>query len=254
MEWITVILISFSASLLTFFSGFGLGTILTPVFIILFKDIPLAIGATAIVHITNTIFKFGLMRNAINWRVGWSFALTAFLGSISGAFLLQQISNAVLFSTPFLHIEIKWLNLILGMTLLFFTLLELFDSQLLKKNPPGPVTGGIITGIMAGLTGHQGALRSAFLQKYGFAKETFIATGIFIALITDAGRIPVYLSRIERSTISEHSLIITLAMLAAIAGALLGKRLLKKITLSWLNQMVSYTILIFSVCLILGWL
>ena len=45
------------ASLLTFISGFGLGTVLLPVFS-LFFDIEVAIAATAIVHLFNNIFKF----------------------------------------------------------------------------------------------------------------------------------------------------------------------------------------------------
>lgn len=45
---------------LTLFSGFGLGTILMPVFA-LFFPLPLAISATAVVHFANNIFKFGLM-------------------------------------------------------------------------------------------------------------------------------------------------------------------------------------------------
>lgn len=254
MELALVIGISFIASILTFFSGFGLGTLMTPVFFILFRDLPLAIGATAIVHITNNIFKFGLMRKSINWTVGWKFALTAFLGSIGGAFILGSISNVELYAIDNFNIEIKALNLILGITLIFFTILELVESKILKEHPPGPVVGGAITGIMAGLTGHQGALRSAFLLKYGFTKDTFIATGIFIALVTDAGRIPVYLSKLSSTDLSDYVLEISLAIVAAVLGAIIGKQLLKKITLGWLNKTVSVMIIIFSITLIFGWI
>ena len=254
MDLTIVILISFVASILTFFSGFGLGTLMTPVFFMLFRDLPLAIGATAIVHIANNIFKFGLMRKAIDWTVGWKFALTAFLGSIGGAFILGSISNVELYAIENYYIQINALNLILGVTLIFFTILEVVESKFLKENPPGPVVGGTITGLMAGLTGHQGALRSAFLLKYGFSKDTFIATGIFIALVTDAGRIPVYLSRLSSTDLSEYVLEISLAIVAAVLGAIIGKRLLKKMTLTWLNKMVSIMIIAFSVALIFGWI
>lgn len=254
MDITIIIFISFVASILTFFSGFGLGTLMTPVFFMLFRDLPLAIGATAIVHIANNLFKFGLMRKSINWHVGWKFAFTALLGSIGGAFILGSISNVSLWEIEQVNIEIKALNLILGLTLIVFTMLELIESQWLKRNPPGPAVGGAITGLMAGLTGHQGALRSAFLMKYGFSKDTFIATGIFIALVTDAGRIPVYLSRLAAVELGNYYVEITLAIIAAILGALIGKYLLKKMTLVWLNRAVSIMIIVFSVALIAGWI
>lgn len=250
MTLVFILITAFLASILTFFSGFGLGTLLTPVFFILFNDLPLAIGATALVHITNNLFKFGLMRKSINWKIGWKFALTALVGSVIGALLLGEISTITLFEWKYIHINS--LNLIIGLSLLFFTLIELIDSAVLKKNPPGPVFGGVITGIIAGLTGHQGALRSAFLLKYGFSKEVFISTGIFIALLTDVGRIPIYLSRLSQTSLYNHLLEVSLAILAAIIGALIGKELLKKVTLNWLNKTVSWLIILFSCSLILG--
>src|SRR3989338_8441733 len=66
-----LVLIGVSALLvsgMTLFSGFGLGTVLMPVFA-LFFPLPLAIAATAVVHFANNIFKFGLMAKQADWRV-----------------------------------------------------------------------------------------------------------------------------------------------------------------------------------------
>src|SRR5690554_7683236 len=51
---------AFVVALLTFFSGFGLGTILTPVFMIFFP-VDLAIALTGVVHFFNNIFKLILV-------------------------------------------------------------------------------------------------------------------------------------------------------------------------------------------------
>ena len=48
------------ASGLTLFSGFGLGTLLMPV-IALFFPLELAIAMTAMVHLSNHLFKIGLL-------------------------------------------------------------------------------------------------------------------------------------------------------------------------------------------------
>jgi hypothetical protein len=59
---------AFVASGLTLFSGFGLGTVLLPVFS-LFLPVPLAVAATAVVHFANNLFKLGLVGTAADWRV-----------------------------------------------------------------------------------------------------------------------------------------------------------------------------------------
>ena len=62
MEIIILSIAAFLVALLTFFSGFGLGTILTPVFM-LFFPVDLAIALTGVVHFFNNIFKLILVHN-----------------------------------------------------------------------------------------------------------------------------------------------------------------------------------------------
>lgn len=56
MEYIIVCIVALLGSGLTLFSGFGLGTILVPVFA-LFFPIDLAIALTAIVHFLNNLLS-----------------------------------------------------------------------------------------------------------------------------------------------------------------------------------------------------
>jgi uncharacterized membrane protein YfcA len=59
-----------AASLLTLISGFGLGTLLLPVFA-LFFPLELAVGMTAVVHLLNNLFKFGLLWRAVDRQVAY---------------------------------------------------------------------------------------------------------------------------------------------------------------------------------------
>ena len=77
MYWI-VIITAFVASSLSLISGFGLGTILLPAFAIFFP-LETAVAMTAVVHMTNNIFKFILVRNKIDKNVLFRFAPTAIL-------------------------------------------------------------------------------------------------------------------------------------------------------------------------------
>jgi uncharacterized protein len=55
MEILIISIAAFIVAILTFFSGFGLGTILTPVFM-LFFPVELAIALTGVVHFFNNVF------------------------------------------------------------------------------------------------------------------------------------------------------------------------------------------------------
>lgn len=60
MDYLVLGVAAFGASLLTFFSGFGLGTIMAPLFA-LFFPIDVAIAMTGVVHFTNNIIKIVLI-------------------------------------------------------------------------------------------------------------------------------------------------------------------------------------------------
>ena len=61
--------------------------------------------------------------------------------------------------------------------------------------------GGVISGFFGGLSGHQGLFRSAFLVKSGLSKNSFIATGVGIAVLVDITRLSVYGSTIFTTSI-----------------------------------------------------
>ena len=68
MELVLIGAAALLASTLTLFSGFGLGTMMTPVFA-LFFPLPLAIAATAVVHLASNLFKVGLLARNADARV-----------------------------------------------------------------------------------------------------------------------------------------------------------------------------------------
>ena len=88
---------AFFASLLTFFSGFGLGTLLTVAFIQFFP-IKQAIIFTSVVHFLNNIFKFLLVRKQLDWKIILSFGLLAIPGAFLGATLLNYLPDSQIFS------------------------------------------------------------------------------------------------------------------------------------------------------------
>ena len=98
-----------------------------------------------------------------------------------------------------------------------------------KKSLP---IGGFLSGFFGGLSGNQGALRSSFLIKHGLDKETFIATTVVISTMVDFTRLGVYSSNILQINLEDYLTLGVSSILAAILGAFIGNKLLKKITFS----------------------
>ena len=255
MEYILIPIVALLASALTFFSGFGLGTLLLPAFA-LFFPIDVAIALTAIVHFLNNAFKLVLVKRNINWKITLQFGLPALLFSFLGAFLLDKITNANILTEYSLNhkvFQITLMKIIVAFLLIFFALFELIPKlknlQFPEKYLP---IGGILSGFFGGLSGHQGALRSAFLTKVGLSKEAFIATGVIIACMIDVSRMSVYFTNISKVKDSLNFNLIFVATLAAFIGVYFGNKLVKKITINTIQKIVAFMIILFAVGLGLG--
>jgi uncharacterized protein len=252
MEIIVICLAAFLTSILTFFSGFGLGTILMPVFAIFFP-INIAIALTGVVHFSNNLFKISLVGKNADKDVLLRFGIPAIIASFAGAWLLLRITEM----PPLFHyrllekdIEIMPVKLVIAILLVIFSVLEIAPSvQRIQFNRNKLALGGILSGFFGGLTGMQGAIRSAFLIKSGLSKEAYIATGVFIACLVDFTRLSVYTSRFKDAGLHEHLPLIISATLAAIAGAFIGSKLLKKITLRFIQVLVAIMLILISIAL-----
>jgi uncharacterized membrane protein YfcA len=92
MDYAVIILAASLTAVLTFFSGFGLGTLLMPVFA-LFFPLPPAIAATALVHLANNLLKAGLVARHADRRVLLRFALPAIPAAFLGVALLERLGD-----------------------------------------------------------------------------------------------------------------------------------------------------------------
>lgn len=255
MEIATVCLVALLASGLTFFSGFGLGTLLLPAFA-LFMPLEQAVAATAVVHLLNGLFKLGLLRRHIDRGVLLRFGVPAVLAALLGAWLLSRLGTL-----PALHdytafgraFAITPIKLVIGLLLLLFALIELVPKlRDLEFDARWQPLGGALSGFFGGLAGMQGALRSAFLARSGLGKQAFVATGAAIACVIDVARLAVYAGTLVRVFASLDHRLLACAVLAAFAGAWCGNRLLKKTTLRGIQRIVAALLFVFAIGLIVG--
>lgn len=244
--------VAFLAAILTFFSGFGLGTILTPVFMIFFP-VELAIALTGVVHFFNNIFKLFLVGRNADKDVLLRFGIPAVIAAVIGSWLLLSISDQQpLFAYDSFgkHFEVYPVKFIISILLIIFASMDLipYFNKLQFGKDKLPV-GGALSGFFGGLSGNQGALRSAFLIKAGLSKEAFIGTAVVVSTFVDFTRLSVYATKFTKSGLTDNLTLVICATLAAVAGAFLGNKLLKKVTLRFLQITVAIMLILISLAL-----
>jgi len=252
MDFIIIAIVAFIAAILTFFSGFGLGTILTPVFM-LFFPVELAIALTGVVHFFNNIFKIILVGKNADKSVLFRFGIPAVLFASIGAWILLNIPDASpIYSYTLMGrtMEVYPVKLIIAVILIFFAIVDLIPYfQKIQFGKDKLPIGGALSGFFGGLSGNQGALRSAFLIKAGLSKEAFIGTAVVVSTFVDFTRLSVYASRFASSGLIDNITIVLCATLSAITGAYIGNKLLKKVTLHFLQITVAIMLILISIAL-----
>jgi len=248
IDLIFIAVVALLASALTLISGFGLGTLMLPVFAVFFS-IEVAVTITAVVHLLNNVFKFSLLYKSIDKQVLMRFGIPGIAGAFAGAFALRglgEVQDIMIAGQAYYPIKLS-----IGLLMIFFALTEIFPAMLrLQLGKKYLVGGGLLSGFFGGLSGHQGALRSIFLIKLNLSKEAFIATGVAVALLVDLTRIPVYF-HYQKATIDNQSAIAAgVATVAAFAGAWFGKKVIPKITIRFVQLTVGIAMILLALGLI----
>jgi len=252
MEIVIITVLAFPVAMLTFFSGFGLGTIMTPVFMVFFPP-ELAIALTGVVHFFNNLFKLVLVGRHADWNVLWRFGVPAILAALLGSWVLVHLTDL----PPLFHYSafghdftVMPLKLIIAILLIVFALIDLIPHfghlQFSRNKLP---IGGAMSGFFGGLSGNQGALRSAFLIKAGLSKEAFVGTAVVVSSFVDFTRLSVYATRMEHSGLIDNVPLVLCATLSGIAGAYVGNRLLKKVTIQLMRTLTAVMLLLLSLAL-----
>jgi uncharacterized membrane protein YfcA len=239
---------------LTFFSGFGLGTLLMPAFAVFFP-VQVAIAATAVVHLANNLFKLGLVGKWAHWPTVVLYGVPAVIGSVAGAAVLARTAHlAPLVTYSFgggVH-SVTVVKLLVAAVIGFFAVLELSPGFDRLSFPPGLVpVGGAISGFFGGLSGHQGALRSAFLVRAGLSKEAFIGTRTVGAVLVDVPRIVVYawvMGSGDWRLLRAHGGVglVAAASGAAFVGSYAGAKLVKSVTMRLVRRVVGVGLLLMA--------
>ena len=264
MENIVIPLAALIASMLSFYSGFGLGTLLMPVLAVFFP-LPAAIAATAVVHGSNNLLKLLLVGAKAEKELVIKFGLPAIAAAFAGAWTLHfftAVSGGFSFSYVLLGktAVITPLKALLAVLMMAFALFDLHPRlKGLKFDRKYLPLGGLLSGFFGGLSGHQGALRSAFLVKVDVQPQAFVATNAVIGFMVDFARLLIYAYTIfilgdfgGAGGVPVYT--VALATGASVLGVLAGLRFLHKVTIGTVQVITGVLLGAIAVALGIGFI
>jgi len=206
-------------------AGFGIGSILTPA--LAWKvDARVAVAAISIPHVIGTAFRFWLLGGRVDRQVLWTFGLMSAAGGLAGALLQERATTPALMA-------------LFGGLLLFTAGAELtgLARRMQFEGPLAWVAGGA-SGLLGGLVGNQGGIRSAALLGVDLSRHAFVATATAVGLMVDAARVPVYVWLLG-DRIAQIGGWVALATIGVVAGTALGHRVLTRIPERWFRRTVA---------------
>ena len=211
----------------------------------------MAVAAVAPVHLFHNLGKFLLLRSQVDRRVLVQFGVPALVAAALGAWGLARLTDLPelgswsLFGQTFAICPLK---LVIGLSLAVFSGWELLGGKGGIRGVP-LWAGGVASGLLGGLTGHQGAIRSAFFLGKDLPKETFIATGAAVACAVDITRIAVYVQLFRSLGGSIPWAVVGAGIAGATVGLWIGRNGLKRISGVGFRKVVGVALLIFGVLL-----
>lgn len=266
LEYLIVCATALVAAGLTLVTGFGLGSLLLPAFAIFFP-IETAVAATAAVHLANNLFKLGLIGRHADWSIVRRFVPPAALASFAGAWTLQHaaaLAPIARYSFAGSTRTITVVGLTVGLLIIAFALLDSIPGASRSVAPRRSLLlGGLLSGFFGGLSGHQGALRSALLIRLGLTAEAYAGTNAVCSVVVDLVRLGVYGAATgfllpgaahpspDTFTSGAGGLVVA-AALSAFLGSWLGARYIRRVSLRFVQRLVALGLLILGAAIALG--
>lgn len=218
-------------------SGFGIGSLLTPL-VSLRVGTKLAVAAVSVPHMIATAFRFWLMRKHVDRQLLWSFGLMSAAGGLTGALLSLFAASPVL-------------GMIFGGLLMFTGIMGLTGlSEKLRFRGWTAWAAGFVSGMLGGLVGNQGGIRSAAMLGFDVPRHAFVATATAVGLIVDGARMPVYLVT-QGSEMGKLWPVLLAGTAGAVVGTVVGERLLRRMPEPAYRRVVSALVLALGMFMLL---
>ncbi|MES2800966.1 MAG: sulfite exporter TauE/SafE family protein [Bdellovibrionota bacterium] len=223
------IIVAFVAEFIGSISGVSSSALFVPL-ARLFETMQVTLVLTAVLHVLGNSIRAVMYRKNIDWGLTIKFGLPAIVFSGLGA----QYSD---------YLPERFYSLFLGLFLISLSTYFLFfeTKNLFVGSKWLPYMGGALSGLLTGLLGSGGAVRSLALTVFNLNPLAFVATSTLIDFGGDIVRLVVYLKKDYLG--SEHYFYIPLLMLVVVIANWLGKLILTRIPEERFRKLVLFFVM-----------
>jgi uncharacterized membrane protein YfcA len=223
-----VFVVAIVAGAIAAISGFGIGSLLTPIFAA-HHGVKLAVAIVSVPHLVGTAARFFSLKGKVDRHIFWNFGILSAVGGLIGALLHSFATSPAL-------------SIVFGALLVFAGMSGLTGlAQRMRFGRKSAWFAGGLSGLFGGLVGNQGGIRSAALLGFDVSKEAFVATATAIALIVDGARMPVYLATQAHEVFSAWEELV-LGIAGVLVGTFWGVQWLRRIPENAFRRFVSIVI------------
>jgi len=219
-------------------SGFGIGSLLTPVFMLSLPP-QHAVAVLAIPHALATLVRWFRLRGDLHAPTFRQFGVASAVGGLAGALAQARLSGQVL-------------TVVLALLLMLAG-----SSELTRRRVPLPETpfwrlfGGVLSGLFGGLVGNQGGIRTAALLGFGLTPRQIVATATASALLVDVARVPIYLWT-AGPVIAGTAPLWGTAAIGAVLGTLIGLPVLRSVPEPIYRRLVGLLLVLLGLWLLIA--
>ncbi len=218
-------------------AGFGIGSVLTPALAI-HSGTKLAVAAISIPHFVGTAQRFWILREHVDRRIVLGFGMASAIGGLVGALIHVWVSS-------------RLLGVVFGALLIAAAFAEF--TGWIEKGHWGRTaawTAGGLSGVLGGLVGNQGGIRSAAMLGFDVPKASFVATATAVGLFVDAARLPVYLVTQWHDIMAIWPLL-AIATLGVVIGTVFGTRLLSRLPQKGFRRAIATLLLLLGIYMLI---
>lgn len=217
-------------------AGFGIGSLLTPT-LALETGTKVAVAAIAIPHFVATVQRFWMLRRHVDRTVLLGFGVASAVGGLLGALAHGRAASTAL-------------TTVFGILLILAAVSQLTGwMERVRWGRTAAWAAGALSGLLGGLVGNQGGIRSAAMLGFDVPKEAFVATATAVAIFVDLARLPVYLISDWRSMLAVWPFVL-IATVGAVVGTSVGTRALGHLPQSLFRRVVAILLLLLGVAML----
>ena len=225
---ILFLLLALVAEVLGTVGGFGSSLFFVPL-AGYFLDFHSVLGITGVFHVASNLSKIILFKKGVDKKLLLTMGIPALVFVGLGALLSK-------------YINVNVAELIMACFLIILSSTLLIKEITIKPTLTNSISGGILSGFLAGLIGTGGAIRGLTLTAFNLEQQAFIATSAIIDLGVDGTRSIIYAFN---GYVHLHDLyLILLLFIVSFIGTWIGKILLNHVSEKIFKRIVLSLILI----------